>query len=107
KLRALAVAHNERLASLPDVPTMDEQGLKGFQADAWFLAAVPAGTPQPIVDRLYAEIAKALPDPTVKAKLDAMGVLPSAFKPAASADFLKVEVAKWRDVIKNANITLD
>lgn len=107
KLRALAVAHNERLASLPDVPTMDEQGLKGFQADAWFMAAVPAGTPQPIVDRLYAEIAKALPDPVVKAKLDAMGVLPSALKPAASTSFLKSEVAKWRDVIKNANITLD
>ncbi len=107
KLRALAVAHNERLASLPDVPTMNEQGLKGFQADAWFLAAVPAGTPQPIVERLYAEIAKALPDPVVKAKLEAMGVLPSALKPAASADFLKVEVAKWREVIKSANITLD
>lgn len=107
KLRALAVAHNERLASLPDVPTMNEQGLKGFQADAWFMAAVPAGTPQPIVDRLYAEIAKALPDAQVKTKLDAMGVLPSALKPAASTDFLKVEVAKWRDVIKNANITLD
>ncbi|WP_200843764.1 tripartite tricarboxylate transporter substrate binding protein [Pantoea sp. 18069] len=107
KLRALAVAHNERLASLPDVPTMDEQGLKGFQADAWFMAAVPAGTPQPIVERLYAEIAKALPDPQVKPRLDAMGVLPSALKPAASADFLKVEVAKWREVIRNANITLD
>jgi tripartite-type tricarboxylate transporter receptor subunit TctC len=107
KLRALAVAHNERLASLPDVPTMNEQGLKGFQADAWFLAAVPAGTPQPIVERLYAEIAKALPDPVVKAKLEAMGVLPSALKPATSADFLKVEVAKWREVIKSANITLD
>ncbi len=107
KLRALAVAHNERLASLPDVPTMDEQGLKGFQADAWFMAAVPAGTPKPIVDRLYAEIAKALPDPVVKAKLDAMGVLPSALTPAASAEFHKVEVAKWREVIKSAHITLD
>ena len=107
KLRALAVAHNERLASLPDVPTMDEQGLKGFQADAWFMAAVPAGTPQPIVDRLYTEIAKALSDPQVKSKLDAMGVLPSALKPAASTEFHKVEVAKWREVIKNANITLD
>src|SRR2546427_3190307 len=75
--------------------------------DAWFLAAVPAGTPKPIVDRLYAEIAKALPAPEVKEKLDAMGVLPSGLKPDASAQFLRVEVDKWRDVIKNAGITLD
>jgi len=107
KVRALAVAHNERLQSMPDVPTMSEAGLKDFTADAWFLAAVPAGTPKPIVDRLYAEIAKALPAPEVKEKLDAMGVLPSGLKPDASAQFLRVEVDKWRDVIKNAGITLD
>ena len=107
KLRALAVAHHERLASLPDVPTMDEHGLKGFQADAWFMAAVPAGTPQPVVDRLYTEIAKALPDAQVQAKLDAMGVLPAALTPAASAAFLIAEIEKWQGVIKNAGITLD
>ena len=101
------MAHNERLQSMPDVPTMSEAGLKDFTADAWFLAAVPAGTPKPIVDRLYAEIAKALPAPEVKEKLDAMGVLPSGLKPDASAQFLRVEVDKWRDVIKNAGITLD
>jgi len=107
KVRALAVAHNERLASMPDVPTMSEAGLKGFTADAWFLAAVPAGTPQPIVDRLYAEIAKALPAPDVKDKLNAMGVLPSGFKPEPSAQFLRTEVDKWRGVIKSAGVTLD
>lgn len=107
KLRALAVAHSERLASMPNVPTMDEAGLKGFTADGWFLAAVPAGTPKPIVDRLYAEIAKALPAPDFKEKLDSMGVLPSGFKPEASAQFLRTEVEKWRGVIKNAGITLD
>lgn len=107
KVRALAVAHTERLPSMPDVPTMSEAGLKGFTADAWFLAAVPAGTPQPIVDRLYAEIAKALPAPDVKDKLDAMGVLPSGFKPDASAQFLRTEVEKWRGVIKSAGVTLD
>ena len=107
KVRALAVAHSERLPSMPDVPTMSEAGLKGFMADAWFLAAVPAGTPKPIVDRLYAEIAKALPAPEVKAKLDAAGVLPSGIDPAASAQFLRTEVDKWRAVIKTAGITLD
>ena len=107
KLRALAVAHSERLQSMPNVPTMDEAGIKGFTADAWFLAAVPTGTPKPIVDRLYAEIAKALPAPDVKEKLNSMGVLPSGFTPDASAQFLRTEVEKWRGVIKNAGVTLD
>ena len=107
KVRALAVAHSERLPSMPQVPTMTEAGLKGFTADAWFMAAVPAGTPAPIVQRLHAEIARALPAPDVKDKLDAMGVLPSGLAPQASAQFLRAEVDKWRDVIKTAGITLD
>ena len=107
KVKALAVAHTERLPAMPNVPTMSEAGLKGFTADAWFLAAVPAGTPKPIVDRLYAEIAKALPAPDVKAKLDGMGVLASGLDPQASARFLRTEVDKWRGVIKTARITLD
>ncbi|MDR3006203.1 MAG: tripartite tricarboxylate transporter substrate binding protein [Acidovorax sp.] len=106
-VRALAVAHNERLPAMPNVPTMSEAGLKGFTADAWFMAAVPAGTPKPIVDKLYAEIAKALPDPEVKTKLDAVGVLPTGLDPKASAAFLQSEVVKWREVIKTAQITLD
>lgn len=106
-VRALAVAHNTRLPAMPNVPTADEAGLKGFMADAWFMAAVPAGTPQPIIDRLYQEIAKALPAADVKAKLDAMGVLPAGLSPADSAKFLNAEVAKWREVIKTANVTLD
>ena len=107
KVRALAVGHTERLPAMPNVPTMSEAGLKGFTADAWFLAAVPAGTPKPIVDRLYDEIAKALPAPDVKAKLDSMGVLATGMDPKASAQFLGSEVEKWRGVIKTAGITLD
>ena len=106
-VRALAVAHNERLPSMPDVPTADEAGLKGFTADAWFMAAAPAGTPQAIIDKLQAEIAKALPTADVKEKLDASGVLPYAWAPAATTAFLAEEVTKWRQVIKSANITLD
>jgi len=106
-VKALAVAHTERLPAMPNVPTFIEQGLKGFTADAWFMAAVPAGTPQPVVDRLYKEIAKALPDAEVKAKFDSAGVLPSGLDPKASTAFLGDEIAKWRTVIKTANITLD
>ncbi len=106
-LRALAVAHDSRLPAMPDVPTMDEAGLKGFTADAWFMAAVPAGTPQPIIDRLYQEIAKILPQEGVKAKLDAVGVLPAGLSPKASSEFLAKEIVKWREVVKTAKITLD
>ena len=89
------------------MPTTIEAGLKGFTADAWFMAAGPAGTPQPIVDRLYKEIAKALSDADVKAKLDSGGVLPSGLDPKASTAFLNSEVGKWREVIKTAKITLE
>lgn len=106
-LRALAVAHDSRLPAMPDVPTMDEAGLKGFMADAWFMAAVPAGTPKPIVDKLQAEIAKILPQEDVKAKLDSVGVLPAGLSPKASREFLSQEIVKWRDVVKTAKITLD
>ena len=106
-VRALAVAHNTRLPAMPEVPTMDEAGLKGFTADAWFMAAVPAGTPQPIIDRLYREIAKILPQYDVKTKLDAVGVLPSGLSPKESVVFLNSEINKWREVIKTAKITLD
>lgn len=106
-LRALAVAHDTRLPAMPDVPTMDEAGLKGFMADAWFMAAVPAGTPQPIIDRLHQEIAAILPQADVKTKLDAVGVLPAGLSPLDSQTFLSAEIAKWREVVKTAKITLD
>jgi len=106
-LRALAVAHDSRLPAMPDVPTMDEAGLKGFMADAWFMAAVPAGTPQPIIDKLQAEIAKILPQPDVKEKLDSVGVLPAGLSPKDSDAFLRKEISKWNEVVKTAKITLD
>jgi tripartite-type tricarboxylate transporter receptor subunit TctC len=105
KVRALAVSRP--VAVLPGVPTLIEAGLKGFTADAWFMAAVPAGTPQPIIDRLYREIAKILPQEDVKTKLDAVGVLPSGLSPKESVVFLNSEINKWREVIKAAKITLD
>ena len=106
-LRALAVAHTERLPAMPNVPTMHEAGLKNFVADAWFMAAVPAGTPQPIIDRLQKEIAAVLPEADVKAKLDSVGVLPYGLPVKASQEFLLSEIAKWDNLVKQAKITLD
>ena len=106
-LRALAVAHDSRLPAMPDVPTMNEAGLKGFTADAWFMAAVLAGTPKPVIAKLQAEIAKILPQADVKEKLDSVGVLPYGWDSKKSADFLNAEVVKWNGVVKTANIKLD
>ena len=83
------------------------RGLAGFDAGSWNVVFLPKGTPEPIVRKLSAEIAKALPAPDVKAKLDSMGVLATGMDPKASAQFLGSEVEKWRGVIKTAGITLD
>ncbi len=107
KLRALAVASEQRLASLPNVPTMGEAGLPGFEAESWFMVAVPAGTPRPIVDKLNAEVIKILPDPETKDKLNGMGAVAVGNTPDAALDFLKAEIAKWGRVIKAADIKLD
>jgi tripartite-type tricarboxylate transporter receptor subunit TctC len=92
---------------MPNVPTMSEAGVPGFEAEAWFMAAVPAGTPKAIVDRLNAEIAKALPAADVKEKLAGMGASAVGNKPEAATAFLRSEVDKWGRVIKTANIKLD
>jgi tripartite-type tricarboxylate transporter receptor subunit TctC len=102
KLRALAVSSLKRNANLPDVPTVDETAVKGFQADAWFGLFAPARTPDDIVARLNAEMMKALKDPAtadviVKAGFD---ITPS--NPKELADFVKVEIVKWAKVVKDS-----
>ena len=102
KLRALAVSSFKRNANLPDVPTVDETVVKGFQADAWFGLFAPARTPDAVVARLNAEMIKALKDPAtaeviVKAGFD---ITPSS--PAELADFVKVEIVKWAKVVKDS-----
>ncbi len=107
KLRALAVASDQRMPSMPSVPTMAEAGVPGFAAESWFMAAVPAGTPKPIVDKLNAEIAKILPNAETKEKLNAMGAVGVGNSPEAATAFLKAEIDKWTRVIKTADIKLD
>jgi len=107
KLRPLAVASSKRIASLPNVPTVAEAGLPGFEVVSWQAIFAPAGTPKPIVQRLNTEIAKVLKMPDVKAKLDGLGVDPAAGPPQELADFQKAEIAKWAKVVKAANIKLE
>jgi tripartite-type tricarboxylate transporter receptor subunit TctC len=107
KLKTLAVASDQRLASMPSVPTMSEAGLPGFEAETWFMVVAPAGTPRLIADKLNAEIVKILPIPATKERLSQMGAIPVGNSPDAAAAFLKAEIAKWTKVSKTAGITLE
>lgn len=106
-VRAVAVSTLKRTAALPDVPTADEQGLKGYDANTngGFLA--PAGTPKAIVDKLNAEINAALKLPDVRTKLEAAGIEVQGGTPQDYAALIKSDLAKWAKVIKAANIQPD
>ena len=107
KLRPLAVTSPKRLAHLPDVPTVAELGYPGYEAATWSGLLAPAGTPQPIIDRLNAEANKALKHPQMAKKLDEDGSTPLGGTPQQFADFIKSENAKWGAAVREANIRLD
>ena len=107
KLRALAVATAARVPTLPNVPTMAEAGVANFEAEQWQGIFAPAGTPPAIVQRLNAEINKALQDPEVKSQLGKLGIKVVGGAPERLAEMQKADIAKWTRVGKAANITLD
>jgi tripartite-type tricarboxylate transporter receptor subunit TctC len=104
KLKALGVSDTRRTHLLPDVPTIAEAGVPGYQAANWWGIAVPAGTPQPIVDKLYAAIAKVLDSDDVKAQFDKDGASIVRMNPAQFTKFFADEQEKWGKVVKEANI---
>jgi tripartite-type tricarboxylate transporter receptor subunit TctC len=106
KLRALGVTSEKRSAALPDVPAVAEV-LPGFGIVSWQAIFAPAGVPKPVVDRLSAEMIKAVQDPEVNAKLVAQGIEPGGMTSAELAAFQKSEVDKWARVIKAGNIKVD
>lgn len=107
KLRAIAMTGLQRSQSLPDVPTLDETVLKGFNADTWVGLFAPAHTPEPIVKRLYEATKQALADPEVRRKLIAGGNNIVGNDTAQFRAFLDAESKKWGDVIRAGNIKLD
>jgi tripartite-type tricarboxylate transporter receptor subunit TctC len=107
KLKGLAVTSAERLAALPQVPTANEAGLKGFTLDSWFALYAPAGTPPEIVMQVNAEIAKILANPDVKKKAEDSGTAVETMTPAQLGEYTKKELEAWGRVIGNANITAD
>jgi tripartite-type tricarboxylate transporter receptor subunit TctC len=104
KIRALGVTSAKRSSQLPDIPALAEAGVPGYEIVSWQAVFAPAGTPQPIVQRLSAEIARIIQDPEIKARLSGLGVEPSGAGPAELGSFQKAEVAKWAQLIKTANI---
>jgi len=108
KMRPLAVTGETRSAAMPDVPTLAEQGYKGFSALAWWGIFAPAGTPQPIIDKLNAEIAKVLQTPDTNKQLtESMGMDIKASSPAALQQWTESELNRWAKVIKDNNIKPD
>ena len=103
-LRALGVTSDRRSASLPNVPTLAEAGLRGYESSAWNGVAVPAKTPKAIVDRLNREINAIVSMPQVKQRLQELGVDARGSDSRSFHDLLVADIAKWRRVIEKANI---
>jgi tripartite-type tricarboxylate transporter receptor subunit TctC len=107
KVRALAVTGSARLAQLPDVPTLAEAGVKGYESTGWFGVVAPAATPPAIVTRLQSDMRAVLADPEVIAGARAAGVELSATTSADFGRFIASETVKWADVIKRSGTKLD
>ena len=107
KVRALAVSTKERFPPLPDLPTIDQSGLKGFDASSWQGVVTPAGVPRDIVSRIYTELARMLKAPDNREKILGMGGIASGITPEEFAAFIKVEMEKWAKVAKAAKVKLD
>jgi tripartite-type tricarboxylate transporter receptor subunit TctC len=107
KLRALAVTGKQRLPSLPDVPAATEVGFPGLDASSWFAVYAPIKTPQPIIDRVSAEIAKIMATDAFKQKAAALGATASHMNPKQLGDFTQAELTRWAAVVKSSNIAAD
>ena len=107
RLRALAVTTERRSPALPDVPTTREAGYPQVDAVAWFGVQVPARTPPRILERLAAEIQAVVKDPVVRAKIAEQGAEPVGDSPEQFQNFIRREIARWGEVIRRANVTVD
>jgi tripartite-type tricarboxylate transporter receptor subunit TctC len=108
KLRALAVTGKKRLGAAPDIPTMEEEGVKGFYIDTWYSLAAPAGTPPEAIERLNAEVARMVNSPAVRARMKEIGVDPAEDTSAKYIDaIVRSDTARWKKFIAGTRIKLD
>lgn len=107
KLRALAITTPKRWSELPEVPTVAEAGVPGFEATLWLGIAAPAGTPAEIVNRLYVETAKALQDPELQQSFRTAGVNATVMNPQEFGSFIRAEHEKWGRVVRETGATVN
>ncbi len=107
KVKALATSGRTRSDVLPDVPTLSEAGVPGYEATIWLGLMAPRGTPQEVVNRLNEAISKIVGAPELKQQWSRQGAVPMVMNPAAFTKYLNDDIAKWAGVIKSANIKLD
>ena len=107
RVRPLGVTGSKRVAVLPDVPTIAEAGVPGYEAMTWNGIVAPAGMPRAMIDRLNAEINRALAEPGLQQKLAAIGAEPAGGTPEEFAKFIRSEYAKWGDVVRRSGAKMD
>ena len=107
KLRALAVSTKQRSRVAPEIPTLDEVGVAGFDANAWFGLFAPSGTSREIINQLSLEVNEVLKDPGVNEKLLQLGAEPMSSSPEVFSNFFKAEVNKWARVVQMAKVQID
>jgi tripartite-type tricarboxylate transporter receptor subunit TctC len=105
RLRALAVTGKQRSSLLPDVPTVAESGLPGFENTGWFGLLAPAGTQQDVITKIQRDTAKVLNETETKARLYVQGMTPVGNTPAEFTKAMEAESGRWESVVKNRNIT--
>ena len=107
RVRALAITSKKRSPLMPELPTADESGVPGYEYHTWFGFWAPKGTPQPVIDKLDAEVKKALADPGIRQKIAAGAGEPAAMERKDIDPFVKAEIAKWAEVVKRAGIKVE
>jgi tripartite-type tricarboxylate transporter receptor subunit TctC len=104
RLRALGVTSAKRTTFMPELPTIAESGVPGYEATLWWGIFAPSKTPKPIIDRLNSEIHKAMASPEMKKTFSDFGAEPAPTTPEAFTSMVRKEIVKWAKVVKDANI---
>jgi tripartite-type tricarboxylate transporter receptor subunit TctC len=107
KVRALSVSTARRSPAFPDLPTVDEAGVKGYEVTTWYGLLAPRGTPPDVIDKIHQQIVAILQTPDMKKRLDEIGAEPGGMPPAVFAAFIVAETAKWGKVVRDSGATID